>query len=318
MNNSSIDSNLELLATVASLYYEEKLDQSSIAKKIGRSRSMVSRLLNKAHEKDLVEIKVKWPLRRDCEVEQKLCDKLGLKQAWVLLSGSSEYSLKRGIGELGAQCFQQFLHEDVKVGIGWGRALYEVVKSMPHLPSVNATIVQIMGALGHGDPMVEGSELARWLAQKVGGNYQFLSAPLIVKKESVAQELLREDTISLTIESGRNVDVSIIGVGALDPVSSGLYRTGYLKDEDIQNLKRSGAVGDLLARQLDKNGRVLDLAINRRVIGQDLQSLKNIENVIAVGTGEEKVEIIRAAIKGGYINILVTDSLTAKSLLDEG
>jgi DNA-binding transcriptional regulator LsrR (DeoR family) len=39
--------------------------------------------------------------------------------------------------------------------------------------------------------------------------------------------------------------------------------------------------------------------------------------VMAVGGGQEKYEAIRAAVMGGYCNILITDRATGKRLLQE-
>jgi DNA-binding transcriptional regulator LsrR (DeoR family) len=38
-------------------------------------------------------------------------------------------------------------------------------------------------------------------------------------------------------------------------------------------------------------------------------------NVIGIGGGEEKIDTIKAAISGNIIDVLITDRVTAKSLL---
>ena len=52
---------LDFLAQIAVWYYEEGLDQETIAGRINKSRSMVSRLLDQAREAGLVEVKVLYP-----------------------------------------------------------------------------------------------------------------------------------------------------------------------------------------------------------------------------------------------------------------
>ena len=76
-----------------------------------------------------------------------------------------------------------------------GDRVHAVVSAMATCPVPNATIVQLIGAVGHGDPMVDGAELGRWLAQKLGASFRFLSAPLLVRDEAVAQALRNERTI---------------------------------------------------------------------------------------------------------------------------
>ena len=53
---------LELLATVADLYYIERCSQAEIANRLGYSRSAVSRLLSEAHDRQLIEIRVNHPM----------------------------------------------------------------------------------------------------------------------------------------------------------------------------------------------------------------------------------------------------------------
>ncbi|HHJ07143.1 MAG TPA: hypothetical protein ENK24_06560, partial [Anaerolineae bacterium] len=122
---------LELLMQVATWYYEENQEQSVIAKRIGKSRSMVSRLLQEARDQGLVEIRVRHPLQTDPELESQLVQTFGLSRAWVLADPPNNYTLLlRSLGKLGARCLQQKLHDNIKIGIGWGASLHQLVRAM--------------------------------------------------------------------------------------------------------------------------------------------------------------------------------------------
>ena len=97
---------------------------------------------------------------------------------------------------------------------------------MPSSPVPNSTIVQLIGAVGHGDPMVDGVELGRWLAQKMGGSFRFLSAPLLVKDEAVAQALRDERINQETLAIAAQAEVAVIGIGTPVPEYSSLLRVG--------------------------------------------------------------------------------------------
>jgi len=307
---------LELLARIATWYYEEHLDQETIARRIGRSRSMVSRLLQEARERGLVEIRVRYPLKTDAELEQRLREAFDLLQARVLAEPPGDYdTLLRRLGELGARYLQQRLHDGIRIGIGWGTALYHVARAMRSTPLRDAVVVQIIGSVGCGDPMIDGPELARWLAQELNATYRFLHAPLIVEDESVAQALLRERTIAETLVLARQVEVALVGIGSVAPRLSSLQRAGYLSEENLAMLKEAGAVGDVVARQLDADGRPLDNPLNQRVIGIDLESLRSIPTVIGVAGSVLKAPAVLAALRGGYVDVLVTDSATAVQVL---
>ena len=55
-----------------------------------------------------------------------------------------------------------------------------------------------------------------------------------------------------------------------------------------------------------------------RVIGIELEQLKRVPRAIAVAGGPGKTEAIHAALVGGWINCLITDTYTAKRLLEMG
>lgn len=307
---------LDLLAQVATWYYEDKLDQKAIAQRIGRSPSMVSRLLQEAHDRGLIEIRIHYPLKTATDLEGRLCQTFSLSQALVLAGVPADPSiLHRRLGELGARYLQQCLHKDIRIGIGWGITVFEVVRAMPTLSLREAQVIQIIGSIGSADPTVNGSEMARWLAQKLNATWRFLHAPLIVQSEATAQSLFRDPAIVETLALARQVEVALLGVGTTDPASSGLRRAGYLNETDLRSLQQSGAVGDILGLHLDANGHPLDISLNRRVIGTDLESLRSLPTVIVVASGAATVPAILAVLRGGYADVLVTDAATASAVL---
>ena len=307
----------DLLTQVAIWYYEEGLNQADIADRIGKSRSMVSRLLDQAREAGIVEVRVRYPLRTDVELAQRLCQTFGLAEALVLAEPPEDYQLLlRRLGELGARRLQELLHPGIIIGSSWGSGVHALVSAMPAIPVPNSTIVQLIGAVGHGDPMVDGVELGRWLAQKLGASFRFLSAPLLVEDEIIAQALRRERINQETLTLAAQAEVAIIGIGTPEPAYSSLLRAGYLKDSDLEELLAAGVVGDIVAHQFDDCGRLLDIPANRRAVNLDAESIRRIPKVIAVSGGVAKARAIAAALRGGYCNCLVTDAKAAQCVLD--
>jgi deoxyribonucleoside regulator len=307
----------DLLAQVAIWYYEEGLNQAAIAKRIQKSRSMVSRLLDQAREAGLVEVRVRYPLRTDTDLERQLCRDFGLANAYVLANPPDDYQmLLRRLGELGARCLQESLRPGVTVGLSWGTAVYALVSAMPAVHVPDSAVVQLIGAVGHGDPMVDGTELGRWLAQKLGASFRFLSAPLLVKDESVAQALRRERINRETLAIAEQADVAIIGIGTPEPEFSSLVRAGYATEDEVRELIAAGVVGDIVAHQFDDEGRVLDISANRRAINLDAESIRRIPQVIAVSGSVSKARAIAAALRGGFCTCLVTDARAAQAVLE--
>ncbi len=307
----------DLLAQVATWYYEEGFDQEAIGRRINRSRSMVSRLLEEARQAGLVEVRVKYPLKTDADCEWRLCRAFGLRDAVVLAQAPVDHQrLLRRLGDLGARYLRGYLHDDILIGVGWGTCVHAVVRSMPQAPIAQGRVVQMIGAVGYGDPMVDGAELARWLAQKLNADYHYISAPLLVESAVVAQALLRERSIAEALNLAARVEFAIVGIGTVDSGLSSLLRAGYVSAQELCQLQELGAVGDIMAHQLDGEGRLLDVPFNRRVIGlQDIARLRDIPVVMAVAGGVAKARAILAALRGRYVNVLVTDRDTACQVL---
>ena len=122
----------QLLADIASLYYNEKKTQAEIARISGYSRSAISRILTEAEELGIIEITIKYPLLRDNVLERKLKQKFSLDAAYVINSGLSDYSHNLNlVGRLGATYLQQNLSDGLVIGIGWGSTLFELVNALP-------------------------------------------------------------------------------------------------------------------------------------------------------------------------------------------
>ena len=73
--------------------------------------------------------------------------------------------------------------------------------------------------------------------------------------------------------------------------------------------------GDICARHYDAQGGELDIDLNQRIVGIELEALHDIEKVIGVAGGEAKSEAILGALRGGHVNVLVTDDATANKVL---
>lgn len=307
---------LDLLAQVAIWYYEAGLDQAAIAERINKSRSMVSRLLDQARAAGLVEVRIHYPLRTDAGLEEQLTTEFGLSCAHVLAEPPDDYQLLlRRLGELGARALQSSLHPGITIGLSWGTGVHAVVSAMPNTYVPDSTVVQLIGAVGYGDPLVDGAELGRWLAQKLGASFRFLSAPLLVEDENTAKALRRERTIEETLNIASKAEVAIIGIGTVEAGYNSLLRAGYMTRGELQSLVDAGVVGDIVAHQFDQDGQLLDIPANRRAISLDAESIRSIPKVIAVSGSIHKARAIYAGLHGHFCNCLITDAPTARAVL---
>ncbi len=310
------DDRLEFLAQVAAWYFEDGLDQSDIGRRIGRSRSMVSRLLQEARDNGLVQIRVSYPLRTDTELEARLVDQFALSEARVLVGDHLDHdSMLRRIGGLGAIALQRRLHSGVNVTVGWGAALHAVVRAMPDIQLDGVMVLQAMGSVGGSDSSVDGSDLARTLAGRLDGDFRFLPAPLIVSSVEAAHSLLADRTIAGTLALAAQAEVAIMGIGSIDSEHSGLVRAGYFDEAHLARLRRAGVVGDFMGHWMDADGQLLDIEENRTVVGLRPDELAGIGTVIGVAGGVDKAPAILATLRAGRLDVLVTDAAAASAVL---
>ncbi len=308
---------LLLLDQVATLYYERNLSQDEIASQVGISRSSISRLLEQARREGLVEIRVRHPLPRSHELENELVRRFGLLDARVLATRGLTYpETVQRLGGAGAQYLGGVLQKGQILALGWGNALAAVVSAFVGSAQLAIEVVQLIGGTGPANPDIDSTELARLLAQKVGGKYRYLNAPLLVESARVRTALLQEKTIAEALEMARRADLALVGIGSVDPRVCSIFHAGYIDRSELAHLHELGAVGDIFARHFDLNGRLVQVDLNNRVVGIDPTILREIPRRIGVAGGVEKGPAILGALRGRYLNILISDEHAVRSVLD--
>ena len=139
---------LQLLATIADMYYVEGRSQADIARQTGYSRSAVSRLLTEAREQGVVEIRINHPLRRSADLEQALTARYPLRACFVAQRGQLDYPrMLQMLGRLGAAYLSEHMLPDSVLGISWGTAIFEVGQALRQRYWPNLQVVQMVGAI---------------------------------------------------------------------------------------------------------------------------------------------------------------------------
>lgn len=308
--------NLEFLARIANLYYEEGYTQQRISEELGYSRSAISRFLTAAREAAVVEIKIHYPMRRNDKLEAELRERFQLEVARVLVQNSMDYTrMLNRLGALGARIVEEHVRENTLLGVSWGTAVFEVANNLrsTHLP--DSTVIQLVGALGTPDPQIDGGELVRFFARSLGGRYRILPAPAIVDNHDVREALMNDRPVRETLDIARQMDLAVVGIGTTNPSMSSLVRAQYLTGNEVSAIAEAGAVGDVCAIHFDIDGKVLDIPIARRVVGIRAVDLKKDPLTIAIAGGEIKAPAIHGALRSGLVKALVTDDETARIVL---
>lgn len=315
----SSDEEMMIISEIARLYYIEGLSQVEIAESLFMSKARVSRALKTAREQKIVEFTINYPLERSRMLEEALKKAYGLEEVRVVLDmkgyHSTEVPIKQ-IGEMGASYLDEVLENGDRIGVSWGKTIDQVVR---HLKPSGPRAIQVYQLVGSpNEDYVTGSQIsaiAQGIARAFNGSCSLLYAPMYINNNIVRRELKKEPTIKRTLERIRSVDYVLTGIADMGAVMAGNTWAGYLTDERRREIKAKGAVGYLCGYFIDRDGRKLNDELNEKIVGIQFDELRRVPHVIAVAGGIDKTQSIHAAMRGGLINCLITDSRIAEKLI---
>ncbi|MFZ7119468.1 MAG: sugar-binding transcriptional regulator [Eubacteriaceae bacterium] len=309
-----MDYSKNLLVKVAELYYNQNMNQQQIANKLKISRVKVSRLLSEAKNRGIVQIEIKYPTDNCIKLESEIEEKYELEEAVIISSkGKSCDLVYKDVTNTVAQIFKEKVNDKDIIGIAWGRTLKHVTDKVSEIKK-EVKIVQLLGNIGSSD--VSGDVIVRNLANSFQGEILLLPTPAIVDNIEIKKAIMSDGNISNIFETQRLCTLAVVGIGEVSEEST-LVMSNYLSKEDLNELKIDGAVGEVCGMFVDKDGGLCNTSINNRVLGINFDDLKNISCVVAVATGREKSESIKAVLKSGIIDVIVTDETTAKRILQK-
>ncbi|MDY7040926.1 MAG: sugar-binding transcriptional regulator [Chloroflexota bacterium] len=306
---------LNLILRAARLYYEDGLTQQEVAHELGVSRPKVSRLLGEAREEGVVRIAILDPFATHSALEAELVAAFGLRQALVTAcAGIEGEALRRRIGFAAAEFLAHTLVDGQRVGIGWGRTLHFVVTSLDVRRKAAIQVIPLIGGMGHVAPSFQVNELARGLAEAFTGTWRAFYAPAFVGERVAREALISLDDVQFIFQSWASLDWALVGIGHFGfQRQSSMFFADYIDGPALQRLESAGAVGDLCGRFFNQEGK--PCGVEEGVVGISLEQLRDSDGVIGVAGGVEKVSAILGALRGGYLNVFITDEATAQAVL---
>lgn len=304
---------------VAYYYYKLDYNQQEIAEKMKFSRQKVNRLLKKALEENIVEIKINGYEDFDIHLEHLLEERFNLYNALVITNNLDE----NAIGVAASNYLNHLIRECIKkngkcdIGISWGNALHNLTKNyvVSDKKYKNISVVQTVGGINTRNISIKPEEITNNLALLLGGEAYNLFVPALIKNKELIDMLYQEVYYRDIKSKYENLDIAMVGIGELEDTST-IAKYGYIDEEDIIKLREKGAVGDVSLRVYDESGNIVDSEYDKTVMGITIEDLLNTPIRIGIAYGLEKVKAIRGAIKGKLINVLITDDKTAKEVLE--
>jgi lsr operon transcriptional repressor len=308
----------DLLLRVAWFYYKDELTQDEIARRLSVSRASVGRMLDRARRVGLVSINLNADHLNAFEVSRQLRRTFHLAEALVIPDHETEtgdhHALNARLGRGGAQFMSTHLRPGGTLGVGWGETVSRVIASTNfgavgpiHMVSLTGGVDAYLPAFlsSKGDGAAEGEMTTATV----------IPTPIVASTPELAAALKAEPAIQQVLKQACGVDQAIVGVGT-PTADATIVEMGYLEAEDVRTLGDRDVVGDILGQFFDASGRVVKLPIHDRRIGIELADLAQIPKVVGVAGGLHKVEAILGALRGGFLDVLVTNELAALRLLE--
>jgi DNA-binding transcriptional regulator LsrR (DeoR family) len=305
-----------LMVRVSRLYYEQGRTQQEIARATSLSRPTVSRTLDRAKRAGIVQIRILDPAGDSHTLAQELAIRFKLREV-VLVDTDSDgkASPRRRVGQKVGEYLRGLLRDGMTLGVTWGKTLQEMALALKPAHLADLTVVQMMGGLAALEDSMETTGLAQEVGRILGGRTVQFLAPAFVAEPRARRNILGTPAIRQARDFLRRLDAAVVGIGAVSPHVS-LVERGYLTAAEMVRYRRLGARGEMLLQFFDADGCPLD-ALNQRVIGMPLGELSRVPLVVAGVTGPpDKSEAVLAALRGRFIHVLITDTETARQVLD--
>lgn len=307
---------IRLINNVLNLYYVEKLTQADIAEALNLSTAKVNRLIQHAREQGYINFVVRTPYQHLFDLENRIKAVFDLQDVIVIPAvGDTNSSLLSAIGSVAANFFLDHIRDGDVIAITPGTTVQAVAQSLDTTRSYDVEIVPILGA-SQGSIESDMNYLANHMAERLNARSYKLNAPAFVDSKEHSELLRSMAPVKKILDIARNANVALLGVGMLDPEISRFVEFTALSAKDMKNIvEHCGGVGEIGASIYDIEGRPCGQEYTERVIGLSLDEIRSIPYRIGVAASAAKSLPIFGALRGGYLNALITDESAARGIL---
>lgn len=302
-----MDDEEALMIKISWYYYFDNMTQQRISEFLGISRMRVVKLLEKARNTGIIQFKIREDSASRLQLEKRLAETYNLKDTFIVPSPPSEISVNENIARAAAMYINNRLGNNNFINMGYGDTQSRILNNLATMAEHPLSVVSMTGGVSY--------YLPNNMSSIFNAKLYLIPSPLLVSSKEVVEAIRNEGSINEISRMLQLSSLSVVGIGSMGDNAT-IIKSGILSKNDLLYLEMKGAVGDILCHFIDKDGNLIDTNIEERLITTSLSTLLNLNNVIGVAAGDDKVAAIKAVLKGGYIDILITDESTALQLLE--
>lgn len=315
--------NQRLMIKVARLYHTHNMRQTDIAERLQISQSRVSRLLTQAEDASIVRTVVAVPRDIHAELEETIEKLYDVREVHVVDAVSEdEDELNRDLAHAMATLLNELTAELPAIGFtSWSKTLRMTVDALQPLRTRTRRVIEMLGDLGPPELQHDAARSTQRLAALADAQPVFLRTPGVVNSPEMRDLLLSRDIHAReTMEMLESLDLALVGIGACYVDQTLRPGDNFFTEEQFESMRKRGAVGEVCLHFIDREGQPVSDGpggLDDLVIGVTTDQLGSARRRFAVAGGARKHEAVRAALLGGWVDTLVTDTDTAEFLASQ-
>jgi DNA-binding transcriptional regulator LsrR (DeoR family) len=309
-------SRLDEAARAGWLYFIAGHTQDEIAKMLQISRASAQRLVSLCLAERLITFRLEHPIATCMELAARLKDLFHLVYCEVVPTDPAAPLAAAGIAERAANILESMLRTEKPtiVALGTGRAVRAAVERVSPIDRPNHQIVSLVGNIS-ADGSASFFDTVGRLADRTKARHYPMPLPFLMASAAERDQMLKIDPIARVRAVAAKADLRLVGIGQMDQLAQ-VHVDGFVSREELFEMMRLGAVGELTGWAFDAQGRIIVGGINARITSIPPQVPAE-ALTIGAAVGPAKVSAIRAALQGRLINGLVTDETTASAILKQ-
>jgi len=288
-------------------YYIENYTQQNISHLLGVSRSKVISLLERARQTGVIRFNVQLDSEKRVETERELLRRFGLRDVFIVPGAGTLPNPNESIAQAAAMYILRRAADNAFINMGYGDTTSRILNHLATAAQLPLNVVSLTGGVNCYLPNTNSNVF--------NARLYLIPSPLLLSGAALRDSLRQEPDVEEIFRMIPLSSMSVVGIGSMNNRAT-ILKNGILNNNDFTFLKMQGAVGDVLSHFLDKNGELVSPDLEKRLMSTPMDQLRTLENVIGAAGGPDKAEAILAVLRGGYLDVLITDEDTARLLLE--